>query len=213
MLKRKPFIVTLLVAMVVCSLALTCYASEITITSVTFEKYTDQYGNENDANLVMKIEFNAPSETTQISVCVLGEDIEDIVQAEANNKLIYMGQFDTPSSGILMIPLSKAAISTANGATNVEGSTIYLRVGGKTVTEAAPMEVTVELPKADVIKGDVTLDGIVNSTDATQILRYNAKLRTFTEDQITAGDVTGDGEIDIFDAVWVLKYAAGLITE
>ena len=41
--------------MVVCSLALTCYASEITITSVTFEKYTDQYGNENDANLVILV--------------------------------------------------------------------------------------------------------------------------------------------------------------
>lgn len=211
MLKRKPFIVTLLVAMVVCSLALTCYASEITITSVTFEKYTDQYGNENDANLVMKIEFNAPSETTQISVCVLGEDIEDIVQAEANNKLIYMGQFDTPSSGILMIPLSKAAILTATGATNVDGATIYVKMGGKTVADMETKEVTVTLPQPAVIKGDVTGDGEVNGRDSTQILRYDVNLRTFSETELLAGDVTGDGAVDIFDAVWVLRFAAGLI--
>lgn len=211
MIKRKPLIVTLLIAIIVCSFALTCYASEITITNVTFEKYTDQNGIENDANITMNIEFSASANTTQVSVCVLGEDIDDIEEAQVNNKLIHMEQFNTPSSGIISIPLSKAAILTATGATNVDGATIYVKMGGKTVADMETKEVTVTLPQPAVIKGDVTGDGEVNGRDSTQILRYDVNLRTFSETELLAGDVTGDGAVDIFDAVWVLRFAAGLI--
>lgn len=212
-MNKKAFASMLLIIALFCSMSFTCYAANISITDVSFEKYTDQYGNENDANIFMKVVFTAPAETTQISVCVLGENIDDITVAQENNKLIYMNQQSTPSDGVLWIPLSKAAISTATGEADINGVTVYIRLGGKTVSDMVTKEVKVSLPKEDVLRGDVTGDGQVNSTDATQILRYNARLRTFTETQIAAGDVTGDGEIDIFDAVWVLKYAAGLIKE
>ena len=73
-------------------------------------------------------------------------------------------------------------------------------------------EVTVTLPKPDVIYGDVTDDGIVDIGDAIKILRYDAGLDTLTEDQLIAGEVTGDGIVDIGDAIKILRYDAGLVS-
>lgn len=208
MIKRKLLMLVVIVAFVVSCLTFTCYANEISITNVSFEKFTDEYGIENDANVVMKIEFVASANTTQISVCVLGEDIDDIVQAELTNKLVYMGQFNTPSSGVLMIPLSKAMISTATGNANVDGATIYLRVGGKTISDSTTMVINVAIPKSEEIPGDVDGDGEVTNRDVTLLLRYLAEWE-LSDISLTAMDVDGDDEITNRDGTLLLRYLAG----
>lgn len=211
-MKRIKYIATILITALICCFSFVCYASEITIKNVSFEKYTDANGIENDANIVMKIEFDASAQTSQIAVCVLGENVDDIVSAETGNKLIYMSQYETPSDGILMIPLSKSAILTATGKTSVGGTTIYLKIGGKTVADMVTKEVTVAIPESEVIKGDVTGEGEVDIGDAIKILRYDAGLETLTDNQLVAGEVTGDGVVDIGDAIKILRYDAGLIS-
>ncbi len=61
-------------------------------------------------------------------------------------------------------------------------------------------------------KGDVSGDGKINSLDAAFILRYDADLFDFTDDQIALGDVTGDGKVNSLDAAMVLRYDADLIS-
>jgi len=65
---------------------------------------------------------------------------------------------------------------------------------------------------ADVVYGDVNNDGAVNSLDAAQILKHDAKLITLEGDALVAGDVNGDGTVNSLDAAQVLKFDAKLIT-
>lgn len=61
--------------------------------------------------------------------------------------------------------------------------------------------------------GDVNGDGLTDSLDAAQLLKYDAQLISFEDWQLLAGDVNGDGAADNLDAAQILKLDAGLITE
>lgn len=56
--------------------------------------------------------------------------------------------------------------------------------------------------------GDVNYDGKVRAGDATQILKYVALKRTFSEDELLAADVNGDGKVRAGDATQILKFIA-----
>lgn len=58
--------------------------------------------------------------------------------------------------------------------------------------------------------GDVTLDGQVNITDATEIQKYLAGNIDFTEVRKLNADVNGDGNISIADATAIQKIIAGI---
>lgn len=58
--------------------------------------------------------------------------------------------------------------------------------------------------------GDVTLDGQVNITDATEIQKYLAGNIDFTEVRKLNADVNGDGNITIADATTIQKIIAGI---
>lgn len=59
--------------------------------------------------------------------------------------------------------------------------------------------------------GDVNGDGYVDSLDAALVLKYDVKLVSFDESQISAGDVNGDGGANSLDAALILRYDANLI--
>ena len=59
--------------------------------------------------------------------------------------------------------------------------------------------------------GDVNGDGIVNSTDAIEILRYNSKTIKLTEPQLAAANVDGSNSVDSNDAILILRYNAKTI--
>lgn len=63
----------------------------------------------------------------------------------------------------------------------------------------------------DVIAGDVTGDGKVNSADALCILEYAVGRLTLSESQITAADVNGDSAVNSVDALTVLRIATGQV--
>ncbi len=65
--------------------------------------------------------------------------------------------------------------------------------------------------EADIAYGDVNGDGTVNSLDAAQTLKHDAKLITFEGDALVSGDVNGDGTVNSLDAAQILKYDAKLI--
>jgi len=65
--------------------------------------------------------------------------------------------------------------------------------------------------ESDISCGDVNGDGTVNSLDAAQTLKHDAKLITFEGDALVVGDVNGDGTVNSLDAAQILKFDAKLI--
>ncbi|MBE6678145.1 MAG: hypothetical protein E7597_05060 [Ruminococcaceae bacterium] len=59
--------------------------------------------------------------------------------------------------------------------------------------------------------GEVNNDGTVNSLDAAQILKHDARLITFEGVWLDVADVNTDGAVNSLDAALVLKYDAKLI--
>ena len=49
---------------------------------------------------------------------------------------------------------------------------------------------------------------MVDTNDSAELLKYNAELRPFTEEQELVADVNGDGTADSGDAAVILQYAA-----
>ncbi|MBO6620974.1 MAG: T9SS type A sorting domain-containing protein [Balneola sp.] len=61
------------------------------------------------------------------------------------------------------------------------------------------------------ILGDVSLNGKVQSFDASKILRVAASLDTLNSKQQKVGDVSGNGTVSAMDASYILQYVVGLI--
>lgn len=61
------------------------------------------------------------------------------------------------------------------------------------------------------VLGDVSLNGKVQSFDASGILRHVALLDTLNATQLTVGDVSGNGTVSAMDASYILQYVVGLI--
>ena len=59
------------------------------------------------------------------------------------------------------------------------------------------------------LKGDVNMNGKVNSTDALWIKQYVAGTREFDEYQLQLADVNGNGKINSTDALWISQQVAG----
>ncbi|MCI2113489.1 MAG: dockerin type I repeat-containing protein, partial [Ruminococcus sp.] len=72
----------------------------------------------------------------------------------------------------------------------------------KAVTTGNGAEVT--------LLGDVTLDGQVNISDATEIQKYLTGSVEFSEVRKLNADVNGDGNISIADATAIQKKIAGI---
>lgn len=61
--------------------------------------------------------------------------------------------------------------------------------------------------------GDVNLNGVVDTEDAAQVLKYNAELEELSEEQLDVADVNKDAAADSSDAGMILQYAAEKIAE
>ena len=61
--------------------------------------------------------------------------------------------------------------------------------------------------------GDVNADGVVNSLDAAQALKFDAFLIELSAQALAVADVNGDGTVNSLDAAQILKFDAQLITE
>mgnify|MGYP004492526327 FL=1 len=84
-------------------------------------------------------------------------------------------------------------------------NTLYITFCGK----KAPFSVNF-ITETKFNKGDVSLDGKVNSYDALQVLQYSTGLITISPTQISLGDVDGNSKINSVDALNILQYVVGI---
>ncbi|WP_395013469.1 dockerin type I domain-containing protein [Robinsoniella peoriensis] len=71
----------------------------------------------------------------------------------------------------------------------------------------AVKELVSEILKAR-LKGDVNMDGNVDTADSAEVLQYAAECKELTEEQHKAADVNEDGVSDSSDAAGILQYAS-----
>lgn len=101
---------------------------------------------------------------------------------------------DTSIQGLDAIKNEAQAVYDNPNATNDEISTALKRLID-------------EILKARLL-GDVDFNGVVDSQDASLVLRFDAEYEELSEGQKAAGDVNGDGSSDSSDASGILQYAA-----
>lgn len=84
-------------------------------------------------------------------------------------------------------------------------ATLEINSGGDRVVKTAEFSY-----EKGVVMGDVNGDGILTAADARMILRYSARLESFTAAQQKLSDLNCDGEITAFDARIALRASANL---
>lgn len=201
----------LFLSMILCFSLNVLAAETISIDSVSFQEYIDEYGMPDDTLVTVKVTFTIPTTSEQTSILLASENIAEISET-TKPKIIYMSQDFTPDDNIYEFTVEKSRIKSATGLSEIDGCTLYVKLGGKEVSEMATTTVQYYDPTTSVVYGDVTGEGDVDIGDAIKILRYDAKLETLTSQELVAGEVTGDDTVDIGDAIKILRYDAKLET-
>lgn len=85
------------------------------------------------------------------------------------------------------------------------------------ITNGYTFESLGESPMTDILLGDVNGDGMIDSTDASDVLAEYSRIQTgagatFTSAQVIAADVNMDGSIDSSDASKILAYYSDVST-
>ncbi len=82
--------------------------------------------------------------------------------------------------------------------TTVATTTTAVTTTTTTTTTAVTTTATTTKPDT-AIKGDVNVDGKVESADIVQMKKYLVKLTKLTSEQFTRADMNGDGKVNVFD--------------
>lgn len=132
--------------------------------------------------------------------------------------LAVNSKYNVKQDGVLGFRLTFRSLSsgTANISidNDVENDVYLFVVNGADFNNygvtGASTSVTVTDKVVDVIIGDVNYDGYVDNLDAAIILKYDAGILDFGENELKRGDYNGDGDVDNIDASYILKYDAGV---
>ena len=98
-------------------------------------------------------------------------------------------------------------------AATAEAQTVYDNIDATQKEINGAVETLVPVIMKARLLGDVNMNGIVESDDAAEILKYTAELQELTEEQVETGDVNRDGEADATDSAVILQYTAEKISE
>lgn len=77
--------------------------------------------------------------------------------------------------------------------------------------QAFAKENSITFVALDVVKGDMSGDGVVDINDVTDIQKLMISDEELTEEQISLADVDGDGIVCVRDATYIQKYLAGIV--
>lgn len=167
------------------SAAPVAYASPLRIVGA-FASTSDQYA----VSVTNKTHYDAADTSRAV--------IEDAVLTAQNTISFTV----TPASGYVSLVQYKLGAG---------GTLTTLTKGGdgRYLIEAVSDDVTIVV--TSVLKGDANLNGKVNATDATAVMRYVTDLRTLDELGVLAADANQNGKVNATDATRIMRYATGLI--
>jgi len=210
-LLKQMICLTLSIVMILSFSSIAFAAETITIDTVTIQRYEDEFGSVDDELVTVVVEFTITNASEQMTLLLTSENISEISE-ETAPKIIFMDQSVTPDETTYKFNVEKSRIKSATGLDDIDGCTLYVKMGAKGVSNMATTTIEYFDPTTAVIYGDVTGEGTVNIGDAIKVLRYDAKLESLTPQELVAAEVTGDGAVNIGDAIKILRYDAKLET-
>ena len=207
-------------SLVICAMpAFAANTISIADKGVSLSVYKDASGNVNEDYVKVKVTYTAThdeaaEEMSRITfVLSATEPSEKLAGNEA--KVVYLDEQVTPTDdSTYTFVIEKSKIKSALNKDDIEGASLIFKMGGVGVEEAARADVLFYTP-VDVMYGDITGDGKINTLDITVILRYIAGLvqdAQLTKEQLAAADINGDTKINTLDITVILRYIAGLVT-
>lgn len=122
-LSFTAMLILLLVSVVPC---LAVDDAVVTIDSVEFEEYSDIFGERDKHTVITRIKYTVPEKTRSVSLLLLGKDISDTDGFEQS--IIYIDQIDEPC-GEYEFLIERSRIENALGTSDIEGKTLYLKMG------------------------------------------------------------------------------------
>lgn len=118
-----------------------------------------------------------------------------------NDTVVKLSLFGGTQDDMDITPICQTA-AVKGVAPGTVAVTVSYSFGGVIVTDSC--EVTV------YFCGDTNEDGVVDNTDAAEILKYDAGIKDLSQDVLAECDMSCDGVVDNTDAALILKYDAGL---
>ena len=122
----------------------------VEINSVEFEEYSDIYGERDKHTVRTKISYTVPEDCESVSVAFLGKNTSD--QEEFVQNVIYIDQIDDPT-GEYEFLIERSRIQQVLGTSDIEGKTLYLKMGASGANEADVFEVTYNTPTCMMFEG------------------------------------------------------------
>ena len=77
---------------------------------------------------------------------------------------------------------------------------------------AGDVEIIINKPKAQGLKGDVNGDGKINVTDVAKAAAHVKSVKSLDSDALSRTDVTDDGKINITDVSKIAAHVKGVKT-
>lgn len=205
----KKLIITSILALsllvgTVCSVA--AAATALSIGDVTVTNAVDESGRPDGSEVTVSMEFTAPAESDQITIVLASENIESVNESTVGT-IIYIDQVNTPASGSFTFDVSKARIREILGKNNINGCTLYLKLGASASETSVTKEFTFNDPAP---YGDANDDERTNSIDLAYFQRYIANWENYTEETVNLGvlDLNGNGSVDTIDAIILARHLA-----
>lgn len=198
----------LLSASVIAALALTlgmsAHAEEADADAITIDSVVFSAVEGDDTLVKATVGFTAVYPAEEVTILMA---TQDAITTENTDDVMYINQVDRPEDGVLEFVIEKSRILASTEADDVNGTTLYVKMGGTDIDTMASNTGVISLG-ADYIAGDVDGDEEVTSTDAILTLRYEAGW-DLSDVNVDAMDVDDDDEATSTDAILMLRYEAG----
>ncbi len=171
--------------------------SPIDIGNVEFEEYFDLNGQEDERMVSVTVNYSVPENTEHVSLLLLGKDTSSANELET--KTIYIDQIDDPT-GRYEFVIEKSRVSSALGVENIEGETLYLKMGASGVDTPDMKEITYITPSP------LTFDGASIRTSGTQGLRYTFSIPKDLYDKLEKPESYEDSDLGFGSVVMPRRY-------
>ena len=210
-------LISLCLSLVICAMpAFAANTIAIEDGGISLDVYKDASGNVNEDYVKVTVKYTAtPDETAEeMSRITFALSATDPSEKLAGNEaqVVYLDEQVTPTDdSTYSFVIEKSRIQSALGKEkieDIEGLSLYFKMGGTGVEEAAVKEVVYNTPK-DTMYGDVNGDNSVDFLDALMTLNYYAGNYELPVEKHKVADVNGDNSVDFLDALMILNCYAG----
>lgn len=187
---------------------------------ISLDVYKDANGKVNEDYVKVTVKYTATHDETAEEMSritfALSATEPSLKLAGNEAKVVYLDEQVTPTTdSTYSFVIEKSRIQSAlekENLADIEGASLYFKMGGVGVETAATKKVVYSTPK-NIIYGDINGDGTVGIPDAVILLNYSAGNYDLTSDQLEVANINGDNVVGIPDAVVILNYAAGNISD